>query len=68
MKIFFDSANKEIENVMPKEIYDLIVHDVPCICEGCTGRVSYLLKQVQDGSAAICNKCKKAIIVKHIIV
>ena len=66
MKIFFDSANKEAESIMPKEIYDMIVNDVACICENCNGRISYLLKQVQNGSAVVCNKCKKAVIVKHI--
>lgn len=64
MKIFLDPLKSDVESFLPESFFDSIVNKVPCSHEGCKGSIYYLLKQTQDGSALICNKCKRSVIVK----
>ena len=64
MKIFIDMLREDIEDVMIDDMMDDVVHEVQCIHKDCNGKVTYLFKQVDDGSVLICNKCKRGVIVK----
>jgi hypothetical protein len=64
MKIFLKEVNNSLEDLLPPEFLGNAINEVPCISEGCTGKLHYLIKQAYDGSAVMCPRCKKAIIIK----
>lgn len=57
---------EDLEENIPADIIGFVKHEMPCIAKGCDGKLSYFLKQADDGSVAICNKCQKSIMIRSI--
>lgn len=64
MKILMNHLTEEIDDKMSEDILGLVKNEMPCIMDGCDGKVSYFLKQMDDGSVATCNKCHKSIMIQ----
>ncbi|MEW5821878.1 MAG: hypothetical protein AB1782_16915 [Cyanobacteriota bacterium] len=65
MKIFIDYIRNENEEMLTEDLIDDVIHEVICTFDGCNGKINFFSRQIDDGSAVICNKCKRAVIVKQ---
>lgn len=64
MKIFIDDSMNDMDDLLPENMLDEVVHEIICGHKGCNGKLNFLSKQIEDGSAVICNKCHRATIFK----
>jgi len=62
-KIIVNSS--DLSRLLVFDSLDAIVQQVECPAKDCSGYISFTTKQQFDGSVAICNKCKRGIILKE---
>lgn len=57
--------NVDLSKLLIFDSMDAIIQQIECPAKDCSGYISFTTEQQFEGSVAICNKCKRGIILKE---